>query len=495
MIKVDRPITDFYKFDPEADALGRGAAGTVYRAVRLKYGVTCALKCVPKECKSAQQANSEVRCWTTLDHPHVVRLYEALDTPTQYCLAMELVKGGDLLDRITKDTSYCESRARELVTQLVGAVEHLHSLGVVHRDLKLENLLLSDESDSATLKMADFDLSCFDSDSAELLEYIGTPGYMAPEVIRCYDYDRALPYNKECDLWSVGVILYILLSGTPPFTMTEDPDDRRWMDEASAAKYSLPEDLWGSISEDAVDLVRKLLVIDPKKRLTARQTLDHPWMKRDLGRAPLPGTVAGLKKFNARRKLKGMLKGVLAAQRFQSKFKMLAKIAAASRQSELQLACPGAMSARTDSLAPPSPAAAVLSDSEGEAPAPASLAAPAAPRVASPREGEIAKEVADVELQPPPGLSGKELAQWEKRERKRIARAVRDMDKQLAKEQKARERAERREHDKAARVAKKGGKGQKGPEAQAAPEAPMTVEDIVALASGGGQLGGALNKL
>jgi len=181
------------------------------------------------------------------------------------------VTGGELFDKIVEQGSYTERDAAILVSKMVSAIEYLHSLGIVHRDLKPENLLLKDENSLTEVKIADFGLSKIvgTSSMARMMTACGTPSYVAPEVLLTIGYD------KEVDLWSIGVITYILLCGFPPFY---NETLHKLFEEIMQAQYDFPEEYWAHISDEAKDFVSKLLVANPMKRMTASQALKHPWL-------------------------------------------------------------------------------------------------------------------------------------------------------------------------------------------------------------------------
>jgi calcium/calmodulin-dependent protein kinase I len=197
-------------------------------------------------------------------------LADRYEDAKQFYLVMELVQGKELFDKIVERGQYSERDAAHISRQFVRAIEYLHSRGIAHRDLKPENLLSVGSGDQEIIKVADFGLSKNFGDE-KMMTSCGSPGYVAPEVLECETY------GKEVDMWSIGVIIYILLVGYPPFYADNDP---ALFKKIMACEYEFGEG-WDVISESAKDLIRKLLVKDPKKRLTAEQALQHPWLRKD----------------------------------------------------------------------------------------------------------------------------------------------------------------------------------------------------------------------
>merc|ERR1712000_656975 len=190
---------------------------------------------------------TEVDILTQVDHPNIISLEEVFDTPDTLYLVMELITGGELFDKITEIGAYSEQTAAELVKNIVSAVKYLHDRGIAHRDLKPTNLLLKDDEDLTNVKIADFGLSKIMGDNTMMQTACGTPIYVAPEVL------SGEAYEKEVDMWSIGVITYILLCGFPPF--------------------------FDDVSDQAKDFIDNLLLVDPALRLTAEQALEHPWLQ------------------------------------------------------------------------------------------------------------------------------------------------------------------------------------------------------------------------
>merc|ERR1712083_331462 len=226
---------------------------------------------------------------------------------------MELVTGGELFDRIVAKGNYTEGDAADLMKTLCDALAYLHEKNIVHRDLKPENLLYSSPADDATIKVADFGLARIVSGKDMMKTACGTPGYVAPEILKNMGYD-----SGAVDVWSSGVILYILLCGFPPFYEEELP---ALFDQILHARYDFPSPWWDTICKGAKDLVMKMLEIDPKKRLTAAQVRQHPWVVSCLGGTvgdnKLPETIDALRKYNASRKLKKAARGIMAANKLK----------------------------------------------------------------------------------------------------------------------------------------------------------------------------------
>jgi calcium/calmodulin-dependent protein kinase I len=201
------------------------------------------------------------------------------------------------------------------VQQVLSATLHLHEKDIVHRDLKPENLLLESDEDDSPVKLADFGLSAFCKKGDKLTKAVGTPGYIAPEILMTLDEDLD-GYNVEVDNWSIGIIMYILLCGFPPF-YAEDDDE--CFDMIIAGEFDFPSPYWDNISDDAKDLLRKLLVVDPAKRLTAAEALQHPWVAGSAAPdAQLSENQASLKKFVARQRWKKAINTTIALQKFSA---------------------------------------------------------------------------------------------------------------------------------------------------------------------------------
>ncbi|XP_077059017.1 calcium/calmodulin-dependent protein kinase type IV [Siphateles boraxobius] len=300
----DATLEDFYEMGPE---LGRGATSVVFRCEEKPTEKPYAVK-VLKKTIDKKIVRTEIGVLLRLCHPNIICLKEIFETETEIFLILELVTGGELFDRIVERGYYSERDAAHVIKQILEAVAYLHENGVVHRDLKPENLLYAGLSIDAPLKIADFGLSKIIDEQVTMKTVCGTPGYCAPEIL------RGNAYGPEVDMWSVGVILYILLCGFEPFF---DPRGDQYMySRILNCDYEFVSPWWDEVSLNAKDLVSKLIVLDPHKRLTVKQALEHPWV---LGKAArfshMDTTQRKLQEFNARRKLKAAMKVVVATSR------------------------------------------------------------------------------------------------------------------------------------------------------------------------------------
>ncbi|KAI4347494.1 hypothetical protein L6164_008304 [Bauhinia variegata] len=201
-------------------------------------------------------------------HPNVVDLKAVYEEENFVHLVMELCAGGELFHQLEKYGRFSESEARVLFRHLMQVVLYCHENGIVHRDLKPENILLATRASSSPIKLADFGLATYIKPGQSLHGLVGSPFYIAPEVL-------AGAYNQAADVWSAGVILYILLSAMPPFW---GKTKSQIFEAVKAADLRFPSELWGHISESAKDLIKGMLCTDPSQRLTAQQILDHSWM-------------------------------------------------------------------------------------------------------------------------------------------------------------------------------------------------------------------------
>jgi len=253
--------------------IGRGGFSIVYDGKSKATGKKVAIKVIDKKKQDGEQLvllQREIDIMKRLKHPNIVALYDVFDDPTHISLVLEYVSGGELYDEIVKRGSFTESDACTVLRQVLSATEYLHENGIAHRDLKPENLLISSESGGLQVKIADFGLSKDFSDSNAMTTCCGSPSYVAPEVL------QQGMYNNSCDIWSIGVILYVLLSGFLPFF---GETQEELFDKILTGSYSFANKVWDDISPTAKDLVTKMLTLNEEDRPTAKQCLEHPWFK------------------------------------------------------------------------------------------------------------------------------------------------------------------------------------------------------------------------
>ncbi|XP_043917526.1 calcium/calmodulin-dependent protein kinase type II subunit delta isoform X4 [Protopterus annectens] len=308
-------FTDEYQLFEE---LGKGAFSVVRRCMKISTGQEYAAKIINTKKLSArdhQKLEREARICRLLKHPNIVRLHDSISEEGFHYLVFDLVTGGELFEDIVAREYYSEADASHCIQQILESVNHCHTNGIVHRDLKPENLLLASKSKGAAVKLADFGLAIeVQGDQQAWFGFAGTPGYLSPEVL------RKDPYGKPVDMWACGVILYILLVGYPPFW---DEDQHRLYQQIKAGAYDFPSPEWDTVTPEAKDLINKMLTINPAKRISATEALKHPWICQRSTVASMmhrQETVECLKKFNARRKLKGaILTTMIATRNFSAK--------------------------------------------------------------------------------------------------------------------------------------------------------------------------------
>ncbi|XP_060763312.1 calcium/calmodulin-dependent protein kinase (CaM kinase) II beta 1 isoform X13 [Neoarius graeffei] len=295
-------FTDEYQLYEE---LGKGAFSVVRRCVKLCTGQEYAAKIINTKKLSArdhQKLEREARICRLLKHPNIVRLHDSISEESFHYLLFDLVTGGELFEDIVAREYYSEADASHCIHQILDSVNHIHQHDIVHRDLKPENLLLASKCKNAAVKLADFGLAIeVQGDQQAWFGFAGTPGYLSPEVL------RKEAYGKPVDIWACGVILYILLVGYPPFW---DEDQHKLYQQIKAGAYDFPSPEWDTVTPEAKNLINQMLTINPAKRITAQEALKHPWVCQRSTVASMmhrQETVECLKKFNARRKLKGAI--------------------------------------------------------------------------------------------------------------------------------------------------------------------------------------------
>jgi len=327
-------FTENYELKEE---LGKGAFSVVKRCVQRHTGLEFAAKIINTKKLSArdfQKLEREARICRKMQHPNIVRLHDGIQEESFHYLVFDLVTGGELFEDIVAREFYSEADASHCIQQILESVNHCHSNGVVHRDLKPENLILSEKpkpqpenlllaskSKGAAVKLADFGLAIeVQGDQQAWFGFAGTPGYLSPEVL------KKEPYGKPVDIWACGVILYIILVGYPPFW---DEDQQKLYAQIRAGAYDFPSPEWDTVTPEAKNLINQMLTVNPAKRIRAEEALKHPWIcqrERVASVFHRQETVDCLKKFNARRKLKGaILTTMLVSRNFSIGAKSMVK--------------------------------------------------------------------------------------------------------------------------------------------------------------------------
>ncbi|XP_039644385.1 calcium/calmodulin-dependent protein kinase type II delta chain isoform X7 [Perca fluviatilis] len=323
-------FTDEYQLYEE---LGKGAFSVVRRCVKKSSGQEYAAKIINTKKLSArdhQKLEREARICRLLKHPNIVRLHDSISEEGFHYLVFDLVTGGELFEDIVAREYYSEADASHCISQILESVNHIHQHDIVHRDLKPENLLLASKMKGAAVKLADFGLAIeVQGDQQAWFGFAGTPGYLSPEVL------RKDPYGKPVDIWACGVILYILLVGYPPFW---DEDQHKLYQQIKAGAYDFPSPEWDTVTPEAKNLINQMLTINPAKRITAEQALKHPWICHRSTVASMmhrQETVECLRKFNARRKLKGaILTTMLVSRNFSACKSLLNKKSDSAKESQ-----------------------------------------------------------------------------------------------------------------------------------------------------------------
>lgn len=291
--------------------LNKGTYATVCRGTHRETRTAVAVKIIfRKNLTPEQQACTyeEVSIMSSLYHPHIIPLIDFFEEDQCFYLVMELMEGGDLFDRVGKLRKYSEKDGRLLCKRILEAVNYCHLSKVAHNDIKPKNIMLLSQTDDANIKLADFGFAARITGPKCLKRQCGTPYYVAPEIL------RREPYDEGADMWSVGVMVYLLLSGKLPFV------GRNFAELSRAivrGVYDFPDDRWASVSDEARSLVRGLLVMDPARRYDARRALDHDWFRartdEELETHDLGESSKDLRVFNSRMALRGSVMAVMAA--------------------------------------------------------------------------------------------------------------------------------------------------------------------------------------
>ena len=312
------------------EQLGKGSYATVFRVVEKSTKQHYAVKVMDKARlgeKGMRQVQDEVSILRVVDHPNVIKLKEVCEDKSTCCLVMEIIGGGELFKRITQLQHYSERTACELMRNFMKILVYLHDQGIVHRDLKPDNLLLkesetdiqSNNLEVTSVMLADFGFAAHYR-GKQMIQACGTPYYIAPELLQTGVYKTRPCYTPPpCDLWSAGIICYVLLCGYPPFRVPRDAIDAKSKLFKQIVKGKVQFDKgqsWDNISSEAKDFILKLLVVDQNGRLTAQQALEHRWFEsQGIKDTHLSSSVDELKSFNSKNKIKGAVYGVEAAFR------------------------------------------------------------------------------------------------------------------------------------------------------------------------------------
>ncbi|KAF3321101.1 calcium-dependent protein kinase 26 [Carex littledalei] len=300
-------IRDLFEF---GRVLGQGEFGIVYLCTEISTGIDYACKTISKRKLLSRQDVEDVRREIHIMHhlsslENVVKIKDVYEDSNALHIVMELCGGGDLFDRVTHGGCLSEKRAAELMRIIVRFIQSCHSLGVMHRDLKLENFMLTDKDDDFSIKAIDFGLSVFIKPGQMFNDIVGSPYYLAPEVLN-------RRYGPEAEIFSAGIILYILLSGVPPFWA----DNQQGIYEAiKEGNIDFESQQWALISDGAKDLITKMLCPSPSERLKAHEVLSHPWICENAAASDDthdPAVVSRLKQFSEMNLLKRLAFQVIA---------------------------------------------------------------------------------------------------------------------------------------------------------------------------------------
>uniref|UniRef100_A0A3B0N531 non-specific serine/threonine protein kinase n=1 Tax=Theileria annulata TaxID=5874 RepID=A0A3B0N531_THEAN len=252
--------------------LGKGSFGEVLLCIHRVTGIRYAIKVI---CKSSMKKKGdheallrEVEVLKSLDHPNIMKIFEFFEDEKYYYFVTELYTGGELFDEIVSRKRLNEYDAARITKQILSGITYMHKHKIVHRDLKPENLILESKSINSNIRIIDFGLSTYYSEDQKLTDKIGTAYYIAPEVLKGV-------YDEKCDVWSIGVILYILLSGYPPFN---GQNESEIIKKVQQGKYSFEMSHWQKVAESAKDLIKKMLIYNSEKRISAAEALEHHWI-------------------------------------------------------------------------------------------------------------------------------------------------------------------------------------------------------------------------
>lgn len=317
---LNKDIRQFYKFK---DVLGGGHFGTVRIAYRrdVEPRKLFAVKSISKKNltkKDLEDLMREVEILSNLDHPNIIKFYETYHDEFYFHIVMELCRGKEVFDRIIEEGNINEHKVSKIIYKVLQAISYCHSAGISHRDLKPENILFETAEQDAEIKLIDFGLSRKYDSKEKMHTILGTPYYVAPEVLKG-DYD------EKCDVWSIGALAYIMLSGDPPFNGNSNNEIfQKIMNE----DLSFNKEKWKSVSKEAKEFIKKCMVKNPDYRFTAGRAIEHPWFTKiheevHSSQNLNPEILENLKNFASPQKFKKMVLKFLVNQLSQKELKQL----------------------------------------------------------------------------------------------------------------------------------------------------------------------------
>jgi calcium/calmodulin-dependent protein kinase I len=295
--------------------LGSGAFSIVKSGQHKQTGESFAIKIVTKSKLTQEDETAlkdEIAVLKELKHPNIIQLYDVYEERDFYYLVTEQMAGGELFDRIVQKSYYNEKEARDVCKILFEAMAYCHSHKVAHRDLKPENLLLLSSDNDSNIKIADFGFAKKCPKPQCLKTQCGTPGYVAPEIL------EGIPYDTQADMWSLGVIVYILLGGYPPFI---EQNQRELFRKIRKGQFEFHDEYWGQVSKEAKHLISSLLTVHPTKRMDGPDSLTDKWITAGddvLASNDLGTNLDKLRSFNGKRKLRAAVQTIMAAHKLTS---------------------------------------------------------------------------------------------------------------------------------------------------------------------------------
>ncbi len=279
-------------------SIGTGAFGTVRLCIHKATRQTRACKILKKATQDIKALQEEVEILSKLSHPNIMQLYEVYNDKTNFYIVSEFCQGGELFDAISKKGNFNENEASKIMKQVLSAITYSHQNNIVHRDLKPENILLEDKGNDSIIKIIDWGCAKNFNKNEKLTNKDGTPYYIAPEVLEGN-------YDEKCDIWSCGVILYIMLCGYPPF---DGESEEEILDKVKKGSFEFPKEEWKNISKDAIDLIEKMLTFESNKRISALECLRHNWFIKNKNKGisdkkTAKNIISNMKKFKRGKKL------------------------------------------------------------------------------------------------------------------------------------------------------------------------------------------------